>query len=441
LIQENLERRIFKPFRDMVEGRRPEIGWMRRENNWNAVCLAGITGAALESLESAEDRAWFIAAAQRYIRYFLASFTADGYCSEGVGYWNYGYGHFLMLCETVRLATGGKVDLLTDPSAVQPALFGRRAEIINGIFPTISDVHPGAQPAGYLNRYIAERLGLAGIGARGEIFRQDLGGLFTIGLFAFAEDPLPPAHKLGAMPDSPLRSWFTNGGILICRPAPDAKPQFAAVLKGGHNAEQHNHNDVGSFGVVLGNTMLICDPGSERYTARTFSSKRYESQVLNSFGHAVPVVAGKLQSTGSKARAAVLRTEFADASDTVALDIRSAYEVPELKKLERTFIFQRGNSPALTVRDEVSFDKPEQFETAIVTWSDWKKASNTELIIGNGNAAVRVKIDAGGQPLEFKVETLNEDVTTPRKPTRIGVALKSPVKSANVSLQITPERK
>ena len=92
------------------------------------------------------------------------------------------------------------------------------------------------------------------------------------------------------------------------------------------------------------------------------------------------------------------------------------------------------------MRDDVSFDQPEHFETALVTWSDWKKASNTELIIGNGDAAVRVKIDAGGQPLEFNVETLNEDVTTPRKPTRIGIALKSPVKSAAVMLQITPHR-
>ncbi|MDB6028847.1 MAG: hypothetical protein JWM68_5070, partial [Verrucomicrobiales bacterium] len=53
--------------------------------------------------------------------------------------------------------------------------------------------------------------------------------------------------------------------------------------------------------------MVLVDPGSEVYTGRTFSSNRYESDVLNSFGHDVPVVAGKLQSAGAKHRAIVLR--------------------------------------------------------------------------------------------------------------------------------------
>jgi len=37
------------------------------------------------------------------------------------------------------------------------------------------------------------------------------------------------------------------------------------------------------------------------YPARTFSSRRYESDVLNSFGHPAPLVNGKLQKTGRQA--------------------------------------------------------------------------------------------------------------------------------------------
>ena len=39
-----------------------------------------------------------------------------------MGYWNYGFGHFLMLGETIRQASGGSIDLLADPAAMQPAL-------------------------------------------------------------------------------------------------------------------------------------------------------------------------------------------------------------------------------------------------------------------------------------------------------------------------------
>jgi hypothetical protein len=40
LIRENVQRRVLQPYRDMVEGRRPEIHWLRATHNWNAVCPA-----------------------------------------------------------------------------------------------------------------------------------------------------------------------------------------------------------------------------------------------------------------------------------------------------------------------------------------------------------------------------------------------------------------
>ncbi|NIL99270.1 MAG: hypothetical protein GTO62_19765, partial [Planctomycetales bacterium] len=51
------------------------------------------------------------------------------------GYWNYGFGHYLMLAETIWQATGGKVDLLAEPKIEQIALFGRRMEILPGVYP------------------------------------------------------------------------------------------------------------------------------------------------------------------------------------------------------------------------------------------------------------------------------------------------------------------
>ena len=84
----------------------------------------------------------------------------------------------------------------------------------------------------------------------------------------------------------PWRSWFPDSGVLICRPGAGAKVPFAVAIKGGNNGVNHGHSDVGSFSVVSGKTMVICDPGGEVYTARTFSAHRFDSKVLNSFGHA-----------------------------------------------------------------------------------------------------------------------------------------------------------
>ena len=56
----------------------------------------------------------------------------------------------------------------------------------------------------------------------------------------------------------------------------------------------------------------------------------------------MPRVAGRLQEMSREAVAKVVKTEFTDAADTLVLDLSGAYKVPELKKLERTFVFSRG---------------------------------------------------------------------------------------------------
>jgi len=237
---------------------------------------------------------------------------------------------------------------------------------------------------------------------------------------------------------APLRDWFGDAGILICRPAHGQAQGLGAALKGGHNAEQHNHNDVGSFVVALGDATPLVDPGAEVYTRRTFSGRRYESNVLNSFGHPVPRVAGKLQSPGRQAAAKVLKTEFTDPKDTLVLDIRSCYDVPELAKLVRTFVFSREGRGSLVVSDAVEFTSPQEFETALITLSPWKQLSDDTLRIGEGASAVEVKISAGEHALRIKAEEIHEDLPGKVVPKRIGIMLTSPIQRATIRATIAP---
>jgi hypothetical protein len=228
---------------------------------------------------------------------------------------------------------------------------------------------------------------------------------------------------------------------LICRPALGQKDAMGVALKGGNNAEHHNHNDVGSYLVALGKATPLIDPGAEVYTARTFSSKRYVSGVLNSFGHPVPRVAGKLQRTGRSAAGKLLKKEFTDSADTVVFDIRSAYDVKELKKLQRTFVFTRAGQGSLTVIDEVEFDGPQSFGTALITMSDWKQLAPNRLRIGKGAEAVDVEISTSGSKFKIEPTEIKEDVRTPRLPVRLGIELTEPVAKAMVTVKIVPAKK
>ena len=432
LIRDNVRRRALDPFLDMVNGKRGANWWMKTTNNWNSVCLAGVTGAALEQVESREERAQFVAGAEEYSRNFLRGFTPDGYCSEGLGYWNYGFGHYVLLSETIHQATGGQLDLFARPEAEAPATFGARIQIINGVSPAFADCGIHTRPSYSTTYYVNRRFGL-GLREYDELPTLATGSLFQAMIFGFpnsVSDTAPADEAAG--PE--LRTYFEQAGVLISRPLPGSNCRMGVALKGGHNAEHHNHNDVGSYVVVIGERPVLLDPGSEVYTARTFSSRRYESKLLNSYGHPVPVVAGKLQSPGGKARAKVLKTDFTDAADTFALDLKAAYDVPDLKALERTFVYSREGAGALTITDRVEFESPQAFSTALITLGQWKQTGPGSLMICD-EEGVRVDIESPDCEFATEAEEIDEDGA---RPTRIGINLTEPVKAATVTVRITP---
>jgi len=441
-IRAEVGRRVLTPYRRMVTEGKPCGWWVRCTNNWNAVCHAGVIGAALTMLDDPAERAVFLAGVEANLPYFYKGFTPDGYCSEGVGYWNYGVGHYLMLAEAVCRATRGRMDLLTGNAKVPAFLrFPVRMQMAAGVYPAFADCGVGSKPnRRYLN-YAMARLGL-------KRRRRDdpaAARLYEVGVFALPHPHAGTAAEGAASAEAePLRSWFPDAGVLIARAGADG--EMAVAIKGGHNAEHHNHNDVGSFVVTLGGATPLLDPGAEVYTARTFSSRRYDSDVLNSFGHPVPRVDGKLQSTGGRARAKVLAAEFSDTSDTpekpdtIALDLRAAYAVKTLTTLTRTFTFRRTGGGSLTVADQVAFSAPAAFGTALITLGPWRRCKDGRLLVGEGDTAVHVKIDTGGAAFTLTPTELTADVRTPTKPTRLGIDLKEPTRQATITVTITPAK-
>ena len=420
--------------------------WIGADNNWNAVCTAGVVGSALAVLRSPQERALYVAAAEQSMRYFLSGFTDDGYCSEGLGYWNYGFGHYLMLAETVFQATGGKLDWFQGDKVRLIAEYGQRIEIINGHCPAFADCRVGEHPSVEIMGFVSRRYGFGWQSWEEAAFGPSVGPLGSLSAQGVSRFPnlalrQAPAKlpESGASPAGrPLRDWFSTAGILICRPMAGHDDALGVALKGGNNGGPHSHNDVGSFVVAFGKSTPLLDPGSEVYTARTFSSHRYDSKVINSFGHSVPRVAGALQRSGRSAEGKVLSTAFSDQSDTLVLDIRSAYAVKGLKKLIRTFVYSRQGRGSLTVTDEVEFDSPQTFGTALITCGPWKSLDDARLLVGDAPDCVEVQIQAPGASPRLKAEEIHENVHLKRLPVRLGIDLAEPVLRGKISLTIRP---
>lgn len=438
LIRDEVRRRAFDPFLAMIRGEEELLWWMTEQtNNWNSVCIGGVAGAALTLIDSREERGLFLYGVEKYAPNYILSLTDDGYCSEGLGYWNYGFGHYIMLAEAVRQATGGQWDMLDNGKVRRIAEYPLNVEIAGDIYPAFADCSIEARPNPRYMRYLNRRYEW-GIGEWETAPRSYGGSLYEFALYEVT-DPYSNRLSIISGERSPkLRHWFEHAGILIVRPHGGAENCLAVALKGGHNGEQHNHNDVGSYVAVLGGKALLADPGGEVYTARTFSSQRYESNVLNSFGHPVPVIAGKLQKTGADAKAVVLETDFTESSDRLVLDLTTAYDVPELKRLTRTFEYSREGRGSLKITDNVEFFSPETYENAIVTFSSISQDANGTFVVREGDTALRIDIDSRGFRFTTKTEEITEDLPLKKYPTRTGFALEKPVRKATVTLSIRP---
>lgn len=426
--------RVLTPMKQQLTGEQKKEWWFTTTNNWNAVCLANVTGAAVTMVEDKNERAFYIAAAEYYINSFLNGFNADGYCTEGPGYWNYGYGRFITLCKTLQQATGGRLDLFDSEKARRPAMFGWDIQLAPGIAPAFADCSINTQPSPLILEYTSARLN------QPKLYRTSWSVSADTELFITMLYDLPKpdeAVKDLPAPTLPIRTWFDKTGVLICRPVPDTPCRMAAAFKGGNNNEHHNHNDLGSFVVTVDDRPLLLDPGSEVYTKFTFSSRRYESDAANSFGHPVPVIAGQLQKTGAAAKAEVIETDFTDPADRLTLDLTKGYGAKSLQKLTRQFIYSRQGQGSVNIIDTADFKEPATFETALITYAAIKQLDGRSLLITDKKASVTVRIDAGNQPFSLSTEPLTANFRG-GKPTRIGIKLDNPVKNATVSITVTP---
>ncbi|AKJ64649.1 heparinase II/III domain-containing protein [Kiritimatiella glycovorans] len=449
LIGEEVRRRVLDPFaRSLGDAGKHGNWWIDGANNWNAVCHAGVVGAALALEPDRGRRAAYIAAAEENLRHFLGGFGEDGYCSEGLGYWNYGFGHFILLTESVRQVTESGVDFFAMHGVREAAAFPLGLEISGGVYPAFADCGVAAKPAAHYVRYIRSRMQWFEADTAEETDEQDgdegrgsgtavLGPLAETLMFAFPEkwSEAPVAGADGQVQLDPLRTWFEASGVLISRVA---DTPFGVAVKGGHNAEHHNHNDVGSYIVVVEDRPVLLDPGPEVYTARTFSQQRYVSAVLNSFGHPVPVVAGQLQRRGRKAAGRVVRSDFTDERDTLIVDMTAAYAAESLETLERTFILDRTGKGAFTVSDHVEFAVPDHFETAVIFQGRKIDQAAGDFVLVHEDSLLRVRIDAGGLPFTTRKQRIEEDHKVPGPLRRLGIRLEEPVEEAVVTVRIQP---
>lgn len=390
-LQFELRRQVVGPYLER------DFHWQDATHNWNAVCTSGVVTAALLGDFDLDTRARALAKGLRSVSPFLSGFTADGGCSEGPGYWCYGMSHYSRMAYHVHCATGGEVDLLADP--VLPAVYGYPAKTVLDGQKVVNFADspwtvnfrsgPVAWVAGKLE--VPETRALA--------CRADGAGTYPTDVL----DAYLTPELLEFRP--PRRSVMPELEVVVVR----AGDELVLAVKGGHNREHHNHNDVGNFIICLHEESLVCDLGKGAYVKEFFGPKRYEFLTTRSLGHNVPVLNGTEQGTGEEFGADDFHVETSEEAVRVEMHLARAYpEEANVARLRRTVTLHLGGDPHVELVDKVSFrDGAGVYELPLYTEGRFEIVGPGTAIARGDEAALSVAVDGDGVALD--VEEVEHD--------------------------------
>jgi hypothetical protein len=327
-----------------------------RVNNWNPWIVSNWLATALVVEKDETRRLKHVVKAMKVVDHFIDPYPTDGGCDEGPGYWGRAGASLYDCLEWFYSATGGMVNVYDEQLVQNIGKFIFRVQIAGRYFINFADAPPMVSPSpgvcfGYglrigdgdmkaLGAWSASEQNVRLRGVNDSIGRQ-LPTLFMLDQL-LAYDDTPPM---------PRDVFLDQIEVFVARDKKGSTDGFFVAGKGGHNAESHNHNDIGHVVVYLDGKPVLVDGGVETYTAKTFSAQRYEIWTMQSAYHTLPTVNGVQQAPGRAFAAKNVVYQSDDSSATMKLDIAGAYpEEAGIKSWERTVRLMRGKEVEIVDR-------------------------------------------------------------------------------------------
>lgn len=345
-VHAQIERRILTPFCRAEQIHRFES----MHNNWCAVCAGAIGGTAIHLVSDRARLAEILCRCLSTMQTYLDSFGEDGVCTEGVGYWTYGFGFFTCFADLLSERTQGTCNLFSLPKVKAIALCQQHYFLSEGCTVSFAD---GSMAGGYrmgLSCRLQEIYPECAIPspACADDLLRDSCYRFCLGLRDFIW------YRPGARFGLPARRsvWLADAQWLI-----SASSSLCLAAKAGNNGESHNHNDCGSFLVCREGEQLLCDFGACLYDALSFGPLRYERFVHASRSHNVAMPAECQQAPGSAYRAQEVLAECGQ-QDRLSMELSGCYECPSLNHYHRS-ICHDVPAKQILVRDALDFSSPE----------------------------------------------------------------------------------
>lgn len=350
-------------------------------NNWNPWVNSNWLASVLLLEGSPDRRAASVAKIMKSLDVFIGVYGDSGGCDEGPSYWGRAAASLFDCLDLLFSATRGEIDCFADAKIRAMGTYIYRAQIHDAYVINFADASAVSRaPASVVYRYGAaindepmKAYGgwlLANQRSRRGMEEGSLGRVLPA-LFDIP-DPLdvPPRQPL------PRDVWFDDIQVMAARDRGATPAGLFVAAKGGHNAESHNHNDVGTFIVYVDGKPVVVDAGVETYRRQTFSPQRYEIWTMQSGYHTLLptfVMAGAqavMQAPGRSFAARSVRYQQGQKEAMLTLDLAGAYPCEAgIRQWNRTIVLRRG--VAIEVTDSFTLERaPALITLSLLTPSD-----------------------------------------------------------------------
>ena len=392
-IERELEIRIKAPYLS-----HKDFHWMGYEitpANWNPWILSNILTVFLltEKDHARLERALLKMLSE--IQFYYDAIPEDGGCDEGVHYWTRAGASLFEFIYQLKLASGGALDLFDDRKIRNIGLYTQNAHISGARFICFADCSETkkAEIAPFIYGYGRETKTPALISLAKEVFRdggeQDQELCYTIRRNIICADLISELRSRGDITPyvGDRVAYMKDLEIATLR-----EGRWILAAKGGHNAESHNHNDVGTFSLYFDGEPILCDLGTGVYSKKTFSPERYEIPWVASVTHNVPEINGIGEKNGREYAA----SDFGAEEGRISISFGGAYPADAgVLSVLRSCALDEGG---LTLTDEFEFTGEgkrvsESFVTTLPARID-----GSSVIIGD---QYRISVSHGEPRVEF----------------------------------------
>ncbi|WP_321476370.1 heparinase II/III family protein [uncultured Paludibaculum sp.] len=379
LIRPRLSTEVHRRMLDPCSSRN-NFGWMGLDpdhqsplNNWTPWIDSNWLTANLLMETDASKRAATAYRILQSVDRFLDYYHPDGGCDEGPSYWGRAGASLFDCLELLHSASNGRLDYFGAPLVQAIGAYIYKAHIAGDWYVNFADASARVVPNGNLVWRYGQRIKdprMASHGAwiaashpKPNLEPDALGR--TIDQLFHAKDLR--AAAAGAKP-ALLRDVFLPGvQVFAARGSQGSTDGFYLAAQGGHNAESHNHNDVGNFIVFHNGEPVLVDVGVETYTAKTFSSRRYEIWTMQSAWHNCPTINGVMQQAGRRFEARSVASSTDDKAAVFGLEMQHAYP-PEagVQSWRRQMRLDRAAN-SIAIEDQFRLSRNQSLELSLIS--------------------------------------------------------------------------